>query len=268
MSRLGIDPTRVALGVRRAGVGMTFGLIQYVLASRALGAPGLHPAVPPHPSWHAERPEAGALSGVASPWAARRGRHSDCHRGALRSSRRGSRCRGVLLLLITVVFFGMSFHVGSWTPRGTGTAVGHLRLLSRRRHLLVGVRPGGIHVEPLCRSQHPQSIIRLEFSKQLVPVGERAVHHGIRADVRLAVGHGWAPEPASPTKFAIGLSASASASLVLVPAAIAATKSGALVSPLWLIASSISSHVRGTVPESRGPERHDQARAGARRRAR
>ena len=70
---------------------------------------------------------------------------------------------------------------------GAGPSVGDLRVLRLRRDLLVGVRAGRLDAEPLRRSQHAQRDPGVRLPEQLVPVAERAVHHRLRADVRVAV---------------------------------------------------------------------------------
>ena len=77
---------------------------------------------------------------------------------------------------------------------------------------------------------------RLEFSEQLVPVGQPALRHHLRAGVRLAVDPPVLSRQGarSPVKFAIGLLLVGAGFVVLIPPASRA-QAGMLVSPGWLL---------------------------------
>ncbi len=68
-------------------------------------------------------------------------------------------------------------------------------------------------------------------------------------------------EPSSTIKFGIGLVLVGAGFAVLVGAAVLAEQ-GVQVSPMWLVADILPSHVRRAVAEPGGHERHDEAGAG------
>jgi proton-dependent oligopeptide transporter, POT family len=103
------------VGFAAAGVGMTLGVIQYVLGSGSLGDAGLHPA-------RGESPEAEArfrrntllIGGVLL--AAVIGLGFSMWTGALPiSAKQVADAAGILLLAIVVAFFGWLFTSGNWT---------------------------------------------------------------------------------------------------------------------------------------------------------
>ncbi|MGB7220042.1 MAG: peptide MFS transporter [Vicinamibacterales bacterium] len=113
----GLDPNSTwhwAFGA--AGVGMTFGLLQYVLGGRALGTAGLHPAP-------AASPEAAAkLKQQAIVWLGGGlvllvGLGLAIAFGMLPvTASQVTGAYGYVLLLVTLVFFGWLFFAGDWTP--------------------------------------------------------------------------------------------------------------------------------------------------------
>jgi POT family proton-dependent oligopeptide transporter len=104
------------VGFAAAGIGMTLGVIQYVLGSRNLGDAGLYPAP-------AESPQAAAslkrnalvVGGILV--AAIAGFGIGAYTGAIPlSARQVADAAGVMLLAIVVLFFGWLFTSGNWTP--------------------------------------------------------------------------------------------------------------------------------------------------------
>jgi POT family proton-dependent oligopeptide transporter len=102
-------------GFGAAGVGMTLGLIQYVLGSRHLGDAGLLPVPAGSPA------EAAALKRSVAIWGSLLlalvvGFGVGTYTGALPvSATQIADAAGVLLLLVTVGFFGWLFFSGGWT---------------------------------------------------------------------------------------------------------------------------------------------------------
>jgi POT family proton-dependent oligopeptide transporter len=104
------------VGFAAAGVGMTLGVIQYVLGSGNLGSAGLYPAPP-------ESPEAGrrlrrnaaiigiGLAGLIAAFGV------GAATGAVSiTAKQVADAAGVLLLAIVVLFFGWLFTSSNWTP--------------------------------------------------------------------------------------------------------------------------------------------------------
>ena len=103
-------------GFAAAGVGMTIGVIQYVLGSRNLGTAGLYPAP-------AESPQAAAsLRRNAVLWggillAALTAFAVGAYTGAIPvTPRQVADIAGYMLLVIVVLFFGWLFTSSNWTP--------------------------------------------------------------------------------------------------------------------------------------------------------
>ncbi|MBI3403238.1 MAG: peptide MFS transporter [Acidobacteria bacterium] len=104
------------IGFGAAGVGMVFGLVQYVLGARFLGDAGLHPAPAESPEADARLKQrvrvwgGGALVAIAAVVAG-------LLTGTLPiTARQIADAAGYLLLVITVVFFGWMFLAADWTP--------------------------------------------------------------------------------------------------------------------------------------------------------
>ncbi len=173
------------IGFAAAGVGMVVGLIQYSLGRKYLGSAGLHPADPGSVEGLAEQKRQAArwlglgmtalvLVGIG------------IYTGVLPiTATQIADAAGYVLLALSVGFFGWVFLSGGWTR------------VERNHLILIGVlfvgyalfassfEQAGLHAEPVRRPQHEQLDLRLEFSEQLVPIGERALRHRLRADVRL-----------------------------------------------------------------------------------
>ena len=66
-------------------------------------------------------------------------------------------------------------------------ALRHRRLLPRGGAVLVALRAGRLHAQPVRRSRYADDGVRLVVSEQLVPVDELAVRLGLRAGVRIPV---------------------------------------------------------------------------------
>jgi proton-dependent oligopeptide transporter, POT family len=103
------------LGFAAAGVGMTIGVIQYVLGGKNLGTAGLYPAPAESPE-AASRLQRNALIVGAVLLAALAGFGFGAYTGAIPiTAKQVADGAGVMLLLIVVVFFGWLFSSGNWT---------------------------------------------------------------------------------------------------------------------------------------------------------
>jgi len=104
------------IGFAAAGVGMTLGVIQYVLGARHLGDAGLHPAAAKSPESAARlRRNAGIIGGLFAAAIVVFGFGASS--GAIPVTPiQVADAAGVLLLLIVVLFFGWLFTSSDWTP--------------------------------------------------------------------------------------------------------------------------------------------------------
>ena len=144
---------------------------------------------------------------------------------------------GWSLLAGTVVFFGWLYLDRSWTPqeRGRLYVVGVFFLCAAIFWSVF--EQAGSTLESVRRSIDAQRRVRLGLPELLVPVAERAVHHRLRADVRLAVDHARpSANPRARRSSRFGLIGVGAGFLVLVPAALS-SGNGAQVSPMWLTAT-------------------------------
>jgi POT family proton-dependent oligopeptide transporter len=234
ISGWGLDPNSTwhwAFGA--AGVGMTLGLIQYVVTGRHLGTAGLTPGGATTPALAAKfRRQAlvwgGAALGVVAVVALL------AAAGVIEIQPTTVRnLTGYSLIAITVVFFATLFLDRSWTPEERGRlwvifvffvcaaifwsvfeqAGSTLNLFADRstRNELLGFN----FPSSWFQSLNPLFIIVFApmFAWLWVRLGTR--------------------QPPAPTKFAIGLIGAGLGFVLLVPAATAASP-GALVTPMWL----------------------------------
>jgi len=104
------------VGFAAAGIGMTLGVIQYVLGSKNLGTVGLHPAAAESPE-AASRLRRNAFVVGAILLAIIVGFAIGAYTGAIAvTARQVADAAGVMLLLIVVGFFGWLFASGNWSP--------------------------------------------------------------------------------------------------------------------------------------------------------
>ncbi|HWB29180.1 MAG TPA: peptide MFS transporter [Vicinamibacterales bacterium] len=223
-------------GFASAGVGMTFGLIQYVLGGRRLGDAGLHPVRDASAEAQA-RFERRAWSAIAIGLALLVALGVSMWRGWLPlTAGQISDGAGYLLLILTVVFFAWLFLSGDWTRE------------ERRRLYVIGVF---FLAASLFWSIFEQAGSTLNL------FADRASHNVVFGRpfpsswyqstnpifiILFAPVMAWLwiklgpRDPSSPVKFSIGLLGVGLGFLILVPAA-RLSASGTLVSPLWLTAT-------------------------------
>ena len=104
------------IGFAAAGVGMTLGVIQYVLGGKNLGDAGLHPAPAESPQAAARLQRNALVAGIAL-IAVLVGFGFGASTGAIPiTARQVADGAGVLLLAIVVLFFGWLFTSSNWTP--------------------------------------------------------------------------------------------------------------------------------------------------------
>jgi POT family proton-dependent oligopeptide transporter len=104
------------LGFGAAGLGMTFGVIQYVLGSKYLGSAGMEPTPAASPRAAAQLKQQTLLWGGVL-IVALVGFGVATYTGALAiSANQVADGAGYFLLIVTVAFFGWLFFAGDWTP--------------------------------------------------------------------------------------------------------------------------------------------------------
>ena len=221
-------------GFAAAGVGMVFGLVQYVLGARHLGDAGLHPAPAESPAAAAQLRRRvqiwGGAAVVLVAFAV-----AGMMNGALPiTAKQIADAAGWALLGITVALFGWLFTAGDWTP------------VERRRLYAIGAL---FVASALFWSQFEQAGSTLNL------FADRATRTEIFGwtfpssyfqslqplfIITFAPIFAWlwirlgSREPSSPAKFAVALLFVGSGFLLLVVAA-RLSEHGVKVSPLWLV---------------------------------
>jgi POT family proton-dependent oligopeptide transporter len=223
------------IGFAAAGIGMTLGVIQYVLGSRTLGNAGLYPTPATSPQAGARlRRNAAIAGGVLLTLLVVSGMGAST--GAIPiTALQVANAAGVLLLAIVVIFFGWLFASGDWTAE------------ERKKLYVIGVL---FLASALFWSVFEQAGSTLNL------FADRNTHNRV---LGWAYPSSWfqslnslfliifAPvfawlwlrlartkqEPSSPAKFAIGLILVGAGFVILIWAARMAEQ-GVQVSPLWL----------------------------------
>jgi proton-dependent oligopeptide transporter, POT family len=223
-------------GFAAAGVGMTLGLVQYVLGSRYLGEAGLHPVPAKSPA------EGAALWQRATRWGGAAALGCVAFGGVLYAGvlpitpRQIADAAGYLLLMTTIVFFAWLFLGGGWTPA------------ERKRLYAIGVfflaatlfwsefEQAGSTLNLFADRATRNSILGWNFPSSWFQSANALfiiTFAPVFAWLWLRLG---SREPSSPVKFSAGLIGVGLGFAILVPAA-RTNASGALVSPMWLIAT-------------------------------
>ena len=158
--------------------------------------------------------------------------------------------------------------IGGWTPEERKRLLRRSACSSSRRPLFWSVfEQAGSTLNLFADRSTRNAILGWSVPEQLVPVGERALHHRVRAGVRLALGDaGHRASRPSPTKFAFGLHRRRPRLRRSRPGGAWPRATARRSARCWLIGDLPDSHVARTVPQPGRPELDDQARAGAHRR--
>ncbi len=235
LAALGFDPAHSwHWGFGAAGVGMTLGLIQYVIGGHKLGEAGVHPVKPSSPEAGAQlRRQVALNAGIGGAVIA--GLAIGIITGILPfTATQIADAVGYALLFIAVVFFGWLFFAGNWTPQ------------ERRRLYVIGVF---FLAAALFWSVFEQAGSTLNLfadrSTRLEIFGwnfQSSYFQSLNAlfIIVFAPVFGWLwvklgdREPSSPVKFSLGLIGVGAGFAILVPAALNAAN-GSLVTPAWLI---------------------------------
>ena len=204
------------LGFAAAGVGMTLGVIQYVLGGRNLGDAGLHPAPAASPEAAARwRRQAQLWGGVLVALVLIVGVGGYTGLVPITATQVAD-AAGVFLLLVIVGFFGWLFFVERMDARRAQAPLRHRRAVPRGVAVLVGLRAGRLDAQPVRRPQHRNELLGFEFpSSWFQSMNSFFMIHAGAGRWR-GSGSGSAAqgtEPSSPTKFAFGPGASSASAL-------------------------------------------------------
>jgi POT family proton-dependent oligopeptide transporter len=224
------------LGFGAAGVGMTLGVIQYMLGRRNLGGAGLYPADAGSPEALARQKQhaarwAGVVGGAIVAAAA------GIYAGVIPiTPTQLSDAAGYFLLILTLVFFGWLYLSPGWTPR------------ERKQNYVIGVlflaaalfwsefEQAGSTLNLFAERDTENSLLGWEFpSTWYQSLNSLYI-------ITLAPAFAWlwvylgrrGTEPSSPAKFGFGLVLVGAGFAVLATGAILA-ESGVKVSPMWLV---------------------------------
>ena len=222
------------LGFGVAGIGMCFGLVQYVLGGRHLGDAGLRPAVPEDPEVRATqrrrlRLGLSALVMVALLVVAL------VAAGAIRLTPEGvADSFGVVLLMITVVFFAWLLLGAGWTPVERKRLVAVLVLFLAASFFWGAYEQAGSSLNLFARDVTDRQLFGYEFPAswfQWVPALFVILQAPLFAWLWVRLGD---RQPSSPTKFSLGLIFVGLGFVVMVVAAWLGG-GGARVGPGWLL---------------------------------
>ena len=231
----GMDPNSAwHWGFGAAGVGMTLGLIQYLVSGRALGAAGLVPggvaatgAAPQARRQAVMWTGAGlALLGLWAVWRTVSGQPFDAT--SIRDA------AGYSLLIITVIFFVRLFADASWTREERGRLWTIFVFFACAAIFWSVFEQAGSTLNLFADRSTRNEVFGLAFPSswfQSLNALFIIVFAPVFAWMWIRMGDG---QPASPTKFAFGLIGVGVGFILLVPASIAA-RDGVLVTPLWLV---------------------------------
>jgi POT family proton-dependent oligopeptide transporter len=226
----GLDPnTSWHWAFGAAGVGMTLGLVQYVIGGHYLGTAGAQPAIAPTPALKRR-----AATWLGSGFAVLLILAISLATGALpATAEQVTNAYGYILLTVTVGFFGWLFVGGDWTP------------VERRRLYIIGVffvaaalfwsifEQAGSTLNLFADRSTNNVVLGQEFpSSWWQSVNAFLIFILAPAFAWLWIRLG-SRQPASPTKFSLGLIGVGLGFLVLVPAAELAGD-GAKVGVSWL----------------------------------
>jgi POT family proton-dependent oligopeptide transporter len=224
------------MGFAAAGVGMTLGVVQYVLGGKNLGDAGLYPAPAESPQAAARLRRNAIVAGVVIV-ALLAGFGIGAYTGAMAiTARQVADGAGIMLLAIVVVFFGWLFTSSNWTPdeRKKLYVIGVL-FLAAALFWSVFEQAGSTLNLFADRNTHnvifgwsyPSSWFQSLNSLFLIALAPVFAWVWLR----LAKAH---KEPSSPAKFAMGLVLVGAGFVILVWAARMAEQ-GVQVSPMWLV---------------------------------
>ncbi|MEZ5315875.1 MAG: peptide MFS transporter [Vicinamibacterales bacterium] len=228
----GFDPTHAwHWGFGAAGIGMTLGLIQYVLGARKLGTAGLHPS--PAPPDQAAADRRNATIGIVGVVVLLILLAVAASNGAV-SLLTIADSAGYLLGAVTIGFFAWLFLGGDWTKEERDRLI-VISVFFLAAALFWSVFEQAGSTLNLFADRNTRTVILgYEFPSswfQSVNSLFIIIFAPVFAWLWVTLGK---KQPASPMKFSLGLIGVGLGFLVLVPAA-RLSADGTLVSPLWLV---------------------------------
>jgi len=223
------------LGFGAAGVGMTIGLIVYILGGRILGDAGLRPSRPDTPEAAAamrRQLQVGIVLGLLCATAVM----ILFATGYIRLDPESiSNAFGVLLLVIVVVFFGWLFLTGDWTKVERGRLWAIVALFLAAAFFWGAYEQAGSSLNLFAERSTDRVVGSWgEFPAgwfQQVPAFFVILTAPVFAWLWIRMGK---RQPSSPAKFALGLTFVGLGFVVMIAASLASA-GGSLVSPSWLI---------------------------------
>jgi POT family proton-dependent oligopeptide transporter len=225
------------LGFASAGVGMSVGLILYLAGGRTLGSAGQNPSRPDTPEGRAalRRQVWTALGLVAALAALGAGLVST---GVLSLDPESlSNAFGVLLLGITVVFFGWLFLAGDWTPVERGRLWAIVALFVAAAIFWGAYEQAGSSLNLFAERDTDRAVSGMGVFPagwfQQVPAFFVILLAPVFAWLWVRMG---SRQPSSPAKFSLGLIFVGLGFVVMIAASVA-SGGGVKVSPLWLVAT-------------------------------
>ena len=224
------------VGFGAAGVGMVFGLVQYLAGAKYLGDAGLHPATAESPAAAAALKTRATLGGAAAlviVIAFALGMYS----GALPiTAAQVADAAGYVLLAIVVVFFAWLFFAADWTPAERRRLYAIAALFVAQAIFWSGFEQAGSTLNLFGDRNTRTSVFGWSFPSSyyqslqpLFIITFAPVFAWLWVRLRKR-------EPSSPAKFGLGLLLVGSGFAILVVAA-QLSAHGVKVSPWWLVAT-------------------------------
>jgi POT family proton-dependent oligopeptide transporter len=223
-------------GFAAAGVGMTFGLVQYVAGSRYLGDAGLAPAPAASPQAAEQLRSRSVLAGGAAVLASV-ALAACMYTGVVPiTAKQVADAAGYALLLIVVGFFGWLFLSGDWTPQERRRLVAIAVLFVSSAIFWSEFEQAGSTLNLFADRATRTSVLGWEFPssyfQSLQPLFI-IVFAPAFAWLWLRLGR---REPSSPAKFGVGLVLVGAGFAILAIASVLSA-SGVKVAPYWLVAT-------------------------------
>ncbi|MGK2858462.1 MAG: peptide MFS transporter, partial [Thermoanaerobaculia bacterium] len=221
------------LGFGAAGLGMVFGLIQYVRGYKYLGDAGL----PPPPSAETTKARRGLVIGVVLTLVAIAAVVALARAGVIAITATGfSNSFGVLLLGLTAAFFVWLLTRPYWSPVERKRLIAIVILFVAASFFWGAYEQAGSSLNLFARDQTDRVVMGSEFPAswfQWVPALFVIIQAPIFAWLWVRMGK---RQPSSPAKFSFGLLFVGLGFVVMIFAAML-SRGGALVGPGWLLAT-------------------------------
>ena len=221
------------LGFGAAGLGMVFGLIQYVRGYKYLGDAGL----PPPPSAETAKARRGVVIGAVVTLVAIAALAALTRAGVIAITATGfSNFFGILLLALTAAFFVWLLTRPYWSPVERKRLMAILILFVAASFFWGAYEQAGSSLNLFARDETDRVVLGSEFPAswfQWVPALFVIIQAPIFAWLWVRMGK---RQPSSPAKFSLGLVFVGLGFVVMIFAAML-SRGGAMVGPGWLLAT-------------------------------